>query len=121
MSRFGFEKLEVWQKAIEVTALIYQITKGFPDDERYGLTNQLRRSATSIAANIAEGSGRQSTKDFQRFIGISYATLMETVSHLYVARSQAYIQPEDMENLLNQLESISRMLSGLNRSLSNKT
>ncbi len=65
---FGFEKLEVWQLAIQYCNQIYSVTRNFPSEERFGLTNQLRRAGVSIAANIAEGSGRGSRKDFSRFI-----------------------------------------------------
>ncbi|HBN78052.1 MAG TPA: four helix bundle protein [Planctomycetaceae bacterium] len=118
--RFGFERLEVWQYAIELTSLVYQITRNFPGDERFGLTNQLRRSSNSVAANIAEGSGRGSTKDFKRFIGIAYGSLMEVVSHLHVAKIQQFITEEDFNRTINLCHSISKMLSGLKNSLKEK-
>ena len=68
---FGFEKLEVWDKAISFADTVYSITREFPADERFGLTNQMRRAAVSISSNIAEGSARNSRKDFARFIEIA--------------------------------------------------
>jgi four helix bundle protein len=65
---FGFEKLDVWQKSIELTDRVYEFTRPFPAEERFGLTSQMRRSSVSIASNIAEGSGRGSNPDFARFI-----------------------------------------------------
>ena len=88
---FRFEKLDVWQLAIEFSDQIYIATREFPADERFGLTNQLRRAAVSIAANIAEGSGRSSDRDFVRFIEIAYGSLMETVSHLRIAERQKFL------------------------------
>ena len=85
---FRFEKLDVWQLAIDFSDQIYRATREFPSEERFGLTNQLRRAAVSIAANIAEGSGRWSDRDFVRFIEIAYGSLMETVSHLRIAERQ---------------------------------
>ena len=82
---FGFEKLEVWQEGIVFADEVYRATRDFPGDERFGLTSQLRRSAVSVAANIAEGSGRGSRKDFTRFVEIAFGSLMETVSHLAIA------------------------------------
>jgi four helix bundle protein len=71
---FRFEKLIVWQKAIVFADQIYQMTRTFPSDERFGLTSQLRRAAVSISANVAEGSSRTSNRDFARFVEIAYGT-----------------------------------------------
>lgn len=117
MSRFGIEKLDVWQKAISLASAIYEVTKRFPNDERFGLTGQLRRAATSVPANIAEGSGRQSKKDFQRFLAHAYGSLMEIVSHLHIAKTQGYLSEEQLDELLNAIQTIAKMISGLKRSL----
>ena len=77
---FRFEKLDVWNKAIDYADLVYSLTKSFPADERFGLTSQMRRSAVSVSSNVAEGSGRSSDKDSARFIEIGYGSLMECVS-----------------------------------------
>lgn len=82
---FGFEQLEVWQKAIEFANRVYDITQSFPSDERFGLTSQMRRAAVSIPSNIAEGTSRGSNRDFARFVEIAYGSLMETVSHAHIA------------------------------------
>src|SRR6056297_1124989 len=113
MRQFGFEKLEVWQLAIELSVEIYEVTRSFPQDERFGLSNQLRRAANSISANLAEGSGRGSNKDFQRFIGISFGSLMEVVSHLHIARKQNFIPDEQFNFLIERSHQIARMLSSL--------
>lgn len=114
---FGFEKLDVWQYAVEYSDDIYKVTRSFPNDERFGLTNQLRRAAVSVAANIAEGSGRGSNKDFQRFLEIAFGSLIETVSHLKIAQRQSFVKEEDFQRLYDQAERLGRMLSGLRKSL----
>lgn len=88
---FKFEQLEIWVEAKNYAGKIYKISKDFPRDEMYGLTDQLRRSAVSISANIAEGSGGNSKKDFSHFLDIAIKSLYETVSHLYIAKDQEYI------------------------------
>ena len=72
---FNFEKLDVWQEAIEFADPMYELTSGFPDEERFGLTNQVRRAAVSISSNIAEGSSRVSRTDFARFVEIATGSL----------------------------------------------
>lgn len=113
MVEFRFEKLDVWQLAIEFSDEIYRVTATFPTDERFGLTNQLRRASVSTAANIAEGAGRQSNKDNQRFIDIAYGSLMEVVSHLTIARRQEFLDADSWEELRGNADRLARMLSGL--------
>ncbi|APZ93578.1 four helix bundle protein [Fuerstiella marisgermanici] len=117
---FGLQKLDVWVKAVEFGDETYRVTKLFPADERFGLTNQLRRAAVSISSNIAEGSGRQSNADFARFLRISYGSLMECVSQLHVASRQSCIDEEDFNALTQRADQIARMLSGLSSSLNKK-
>ena len=114
---FGFEKLDVWQLAIEFSDIIYATTRSFPNDERFGLTNQIRRAAVSISSNIAEGRGRSSRKDFARFVEISYGSLMETVSQFTIAKRQGFIEQPDFDRLYNAADRLGRMLSGLKNSL----
>src|ERR1043166_6277322 len=77
---FNFEKLDVWQEAINFADLVYELTGAFPSDERFGITNQMRRAAVSISSNIAEGSSRVSRTDFARFVEIATGSLFEVVS-----------------------------------------
>ena len=113
---FRFEKLDVWQLAIEFSDQIYSATREFPADERFGLTNQLRRAAVSIAANIAEGSGRSSDRDFVRFIEIAYGSLMETVSHLRIAERPKFLSQPSAQVLIETADRLARMLSGFRKS-----
>ena len=114
---FNFEKLEVWQKAIEYADLVYKLTRDFPADERFGLTSQLRRSAVSVAANIAEGSSRSSRADMARFIEIAYGSLIESVSGFEIAKRQNFLTLEDCVAVYQQAETLAKMLSGFRRSL----
>jgi four helix bundle protein len=114
---FRFEKLDVWQMAVDLAERIYCITKSFPADERFGLTNQMRRAAVSISSNIAEGSGRVSDKDFARFIEISYGSLMEVVSQSAIADRQHFLTKESYDSIYAASEELARMLSGLRTSL----
>ena len=115
---FGFEKLEVWQRAIGFADTVYLVTRHFPHDERFGLTNQMRRAAVSISSNIAEGSARTSRKDFARFIEIATGSLNEVISQAFIGRNQGFLTPSDFDLLYTAAEEQSRMLSGLRRSLS---
>lgn len=113
----NFEKLQVWEKAIEFADIVYSITGDFPADERFGLTNQMRRAAVSISSNIAEGSSRSSRKDFVRFIEIAAGSLHEVISQAYISRNQGFLTATQFQALYLSAEEQNRMLSGLRRSL----
>ena len=87
---FNFEKLDVWQEAIQFADLVYELSGDFPADERFGLTNQMRRAAVSISSNIAEGSSRMSRTDFARFVEIATGSLFEVVSQTTIALRRNY-------------------------------
>lgn len=114
---FKFEKLDVWQEAIAYADAIYDVTDQFPNKEQFGLISQLTRSAVSVSGNVAEGSGRTSSADFGRFVEIAYGSLMETVSHLTIARRGKYLSDERFQDLYQQAERLARMLSGLRQTL----
>jgi len=114
---FNFEKLEVWQKAIDFTDLVYDETRAFPAEERFGLTNQLRRAAISISSNIAEGSSRSSRNDFARFSEIAAGSVFEVVSQAFIARRQNFLGEDRFRKIYADAEELSRMLSGLRKSL----
>jgi four helix bundle protein len=113
---FNFEKLDVWQKAITYAGTVYSVTKNFPAEERFGLTNQIRRAGNSIASNIAEGSARPPA-DFARFIGIATGSLYEVITQARIARNEGFLSSESHQQLYADGEEIARMLSGLRRSL----
>ena len=114
---FNFEKLDVWQKAIDFADLVYNDTRGFPSEERFGLTNQFRRAAVSISSNLAEGSSRFSRTDFARFAEIAAGSVFEVVSQAFIARRQNFLGEEQFARIYTDGEELSRMLSGLRRSL----
>lgn len=114
---FRFEKLEIWQSAIVFTTTIYTHTKQFPREELFSLGDQLRRSSSSIAANIAEGSGSSSKKDFIHYLDISIKSTYETISHLYIAKQQNYITPEIFIKLYNDGELLSKKIRAFKAAL----
>ena len=114
---FNFEKLDVWQEAINFADLVYAFTRKFPDNERFGLTNQMRRAAISISSNIAEGCSRSSRTDFARFIEIATGSLFEVISQATISKRQGFLSEGDFKNLYSACEKQSKMLSGLRKSL----
>lgn len=114
---FNFEKLTVWQDARKFTSGIYDVTDKFPDREKFGLSSQIQRSAVSIAANIAEGSGRKSKKEFARYIEISFGSLMETLSHAYVAFDRKYVNQEKLDEIREYVLMLANKLNALNNTL----
>src|SRR5262249_14977153 len=114
---FNFEKLDVWHKAINFADLVYDHTRNFPTNERFGLTNQMRRAAVSVASNIAEGTSRMSQSDFRRFVEIATGSVFEVISQAFVGRRQGFLADEDFHRLYRAAEEVGRMLSGLRKSL----
>jgi four helix bundle protein len=110
---FRFEKFDVWHKAVDFAAKVYSATAGFPGDERFGLTSQMRRASVSISSNVAEGTSRSSDAEFARFLEIAYGSLMESVSQAVIARKQNFLPDDRFQELYNDAEEIGRMLSGL--------
>jgi len=115
------ESLEVWQKAMDFVLNIYEVTKAFPADERFGLTSQVRRAAVSIPANIAEGAARQSDKEFIRFLAIAQGSCSEVETELLIARRLDYLSQAAYQELKNVADMIGRMLIGLSKHLRGKS
>ena len=108
-----FRSLKVWQKAHEVTLSVYQATSQFPQQETYGLVSQLRRSASSVPANIAEGCGCVGNREFSRFSEIALRSASETEYHLLLARDLGYVEAGTYDKLNDQITEVKRMLTGL--------
>jgi four helix bundle protein len=106
-----FKDVKVWAKAHEFTLAVYRTTRFFPREELYGLTSQLRRSAASIGANIAEGCGRRSDGDFARFLQIARGSASEAEYHLLLARDLGFLSAPDHVSLQTRIEEIERMLT----------
>ena len=114
---FNFEKLETWRKSIEFADLVYRVTRQFPEAERFGLMNQMRRAAVSISSNIAEGCSRSSRTDYSRFLEMAAGSVFEVVSQATICRNQRLLASEDFDLIYDAAEMQSRMLSGLRRAL----
>jgi len=108
-----FEDIKAWQKARDVTKLVYRISSDEKFFRDYGLRDQIRRSAVSIMANIAEGNGRKTNKDFANFLVIAHGSAAETQSHLYVALDLEYINQEQFTDVYEKLEETSKMTMAL--------
>ncbi len=113
----NFKELKVWQKARILVKKIYDITRKFPDEEKFVLVSQMRRAAISITSNIAEGSGKSSNKDFCRFLEISSSSTYELESQCILSFDIGYIFNNELDLISNDLMEIQKMLYGLKSSL----
>jgi len=120
MYTYSFEKLEVWQKSREFVKAVYLITKEFPSDEKFGINNQLRRSAISVSSNIAEGCSRWSNNDKARFYEIAYGSLMENLNQLILAHDLNYLSEIDLIKMRVLIDDVAKMLSALHKSAMKK-
>lgn len=114
---FKFEKLEVWQKAIEFGYKIHELTRSFPKEELYILTSQIKRAADSIALNIAEGSTGQSNAEFKQFLNYAIRSAIEVVSCLYIGKKRNLMTDIDFDSLYREDEIIVKQLQALRKSL----
>jgi four helix bundle protein len=112
-----FRDLKIWQQSMELVTAIYKVTSKFPEEEKYGLTSQLRRSSVSIPSNISEGFGRNSQGDFKRFVNISMGSLFELQTQIEVARNLEFLSEEQSNTLYEDSREIERMMSSFIRTL----
>ncbi|SRR5690606_1642743 len=112
-----FRNLQVWKAAHAVTLDIYRMTQEFPQEERYGLTSQVRRSAVSIPSNIAEGCGRGSDADFARFVQIAMGSASELEYQILLADDLAFMHSAESQTLIEKVQRVKRMLIGLHKKL----
>ena len=112
-----FENLKVWQKSSNYIVDVYKILIQFPAYEKYAMTDQIRRAVNSICANIAEGTGRRTDKDFIHFLYIARGSLEEVKSFLIISKKLGYISEGQLKELIDKAETIGKMLSGLIKSL----
>jgi len=113
---FGFERLDVWRKAVAFAGKVYELTSVFPREEVFGLTSQLRRACVSVAANVAEGSSRSSGKDQARFFEMAYGSLNEIATMLHIGRAQGLISDDELVDARSEILEMCKMLSGLRKS-----
>ena len=112
-----YKEFDVWNKAIVLAKEIYQVTRNFPDHEKYGLTSQINRSAVSIASNIAEGAGRNSSGEFNQFLGIATVSLFELETQLIISNEIGLLTDNKLQNISTEMETITKMIAGLKHSL----
>lgn len=110
---FAFEDLDVYQLSVDLVAAAYQQTLAFPETERFGLTNQIRRAATSVSLNIAEGRGRGTDKDFARFLYLARGSVLEVVSGFHLAQRLAFVTEEATLSLMKQAHSLASKITAL--------
>ena len=110
------KQLRAWQLAMEIAQTVYGLSSTFPPDEKFGLTNQMRRSAVSIASNIAEGAGRQTSKEFVQFLHIAQGSLSELDTQLELAQKLGYLSKDSWETVDALFQEEDKILSGLIRS-----
>lgn len=115
-----FEKLKVWQKAMDLVVDVYQATENYPKEEKYGLTFQMRRSAVSIPSNIAEGSGRNSNQQFNYFLGVASGSTSELITQTFLSERLYLIDKTIARNIVDQCVEVSKMNLALQRSLKDK-
>ena len=116
----SFRDLRVWRAAVDVVESVYRLTQGFPKQEAYGLTSQIRRAAISIPSNIAEGHTREHNKEFLHHLSVAQASLAELETQLEIAKRLEYITSEELSQVLQQLSSVGRQLYALRNSLLSK-
>ena len=114
---FKFEKLIVWQKSLDLSDEVNQLTKTFPKDEIYVLVSQIKRAADSVSLNIAEGSTGQTNPEFNRFLAIALRSNIEVVGCIYLAKRRGYISDKDFQKIYKMCEEILVMINGLRNSL----
>jgi len=117
MSQSGYKDLIAWQKGMELVAVIYDATEGFPSKEQFGLVSQLRRAAVSVPSNIAEGKAHYSNREFVRFLRHARGSLAEIETQVLIAQQRQFISGEVTAKLTQKLDELGRILSGLINSL----
>ncbi len=116
-----FRELIVWQRAIEFVTRVYTLIRDFPQHELFGLTSQLRRAATSVPLNIAEGAGSDSPNEFKRFLAIALKSTYETMTALELSIRLQYAKPDQVESPLSEADEIAAMIVGLSKSLQTRS
>lgn len=105
--------LDVWKDSMQMVTTVYALTRKFPKEEMYGLTNQLRRAAISIPSNIAEGSGRKSSKEFIQFLYIALGSAMEVETQIIISTNLGYLKTDEQQKLCDATNNIGKMINGL--------
>jgi four helix bundle protein len=113
-----YQNLEIWNRAIDLTAVVYELSKEFPEDEKFGLTSQIKRAVISIASNIAEGAGRNSDKEFNQFLGYSMGSICEIETQLIIAEKLKYLDSKSIQIPLKRILELKKMTISLKNKMS---
>lgn len=114
--QYSFEKLQVWQDSIVFAKSVYQVANTFPQEEKFGLTSQIKRAVVSVSSNLAEGSAKKSFRDQARFTEIAFGSLMEVLNQLILAVELGFLKKEKLEKLREDIDNLSRQINGLKSS-----
>lgn len=120
----GYQKyteLDVWKQARSLASVIYEITASYPKTEQFGIISQMRRCAVSVPSNIAEGCGRQHTKETIQFLNISRGSLYELETQLYISKDLAFINEDELKSCLQKIENLGKLINGFIRFNNSKT
>lgn len=118
--KHNFRELKIWQRGIELSVMINEISNNFPSEERFGLCSQLRRAGVSVPSNIAEGSSRNSPKEFVRYLSIASGSCTEVETQLEIAKRLGFVNEEQLASPLNETREIQKMIHSFSSSIENK-
>ncbi|WP_421752597.1 four helix bundle protein [Croceimicrobium sp.] len=116
-----FKNLKVWQKAMELAERVFVLTRDFPEEEKFGLIAQIRRSAVSVPSNIAEGAGRNSNQDFARFLNIANGSINELETQLLLAERLGFVEKDKLEETLSLVAEVQKMNYAMTKRLKNES
>lgn len=117
----SYRDLNVWQEAMSIAEAVYRVSQSFPPSELYGLTTQMRRASVSIAANIAEGHGRETSRAYIQFLRVSQGSLKELETHIFLAQRVGLVDAQQTEPILDRCDKLGRMLRALIRAVQEKS
>ena len=115
MREFSFERLIAWQESRKLNLSIYNLTKSFPTEERYGITSQMRRASISVSSNLVEGNSRYTSKEKARFFEISYGSLMELMNQIILSLDLGYLQDENYKVVREDIEKVASLIEGIRK------
>lgn len=115
MANHNFRELKVWQRARGLVAQVYAITNEFPESEKFGVTNQIRRAVVSVTCNISEGAGRSTDKDFNHFLNMAYGSSNEVINLMFLSKDLGFLIDET--KIINEFDELNRMIRGLQKTL----
>ena len=120
MDMHDYKKLDVWEKSMKLVQDTYELTKSFPEEEKFGLVSQARRCATSIPSNIAEGAGRNTDKEFNNFLSIALGSAFELETQIILSQRLEFVSKDRANKILSDLDSICRMIHSLKKRITGK-